>query len=334
MLRVIILTFLLISCNGIDQLKNHQESSNNPIEITSKSSVYDKSKTWTNLSQLNVLFVGGSDKDIEKVTKVASTWTKYANLTFNFYRSFELSPEKADIRVELRNVECNHQNYSRVGTDSKVTTQKNTLCLSSKSTHTILHEFGHALGLRHEHIHPDSLNKMVDNYISVCMKEKNWSQVDCELNFKGLTKNDGIFDYDKNSIMHYSLHHDYYTNREDVSYGNLPFLSLGDRLSISKIYPGKIDTKEIIEQYSRDIKNFINSKGCRVVGKDANEGAFKSYHCGSENMYYIESISGIVNQIGKEPRFLWSKLQDSCYESIESAINRMSSQYRCLKTPN
>ena len=64
---------------------------------------------------------------------------------------------------------------------------------------TILHEFGHALGLEHEHQHPDIHQPYDDKELKEVVKDKD----DIDTNWKQIENPDLKHPYDKDSIMHY-----------------------------------------------------------------------------------------------------------------------------------
>jgi hypothetical protein len=98
-----------------------------------------------------------------KFGKYARWWTADTNLKLNIDPQFE----PADIRVKIRIVKDERPDYvcgdSMVGTDALTSPpNKHTmeLVIGYKATKAntrglMLHEFGHALGFDHEHVHPN-----------------------------------------------------------------------------------------------------------------------------------------------------------------------------------
>jgi hypothetical protein len=112
---------------------------------------------WPVGSAIKVKFVGGSAALQQKVRKVAERWTDagLANLRFNFVPSGD-----ADIRVAFAQGDGS---WSYIGTYCKNIPQNqptmNYGWLTDASSadeiqRVVLHEFGHALGLIHEHQNP------------------------------------------------------------------------------------------------------------------------------------------------------------------------------------
>ena len=106
-----------------------------------------RGKTWLNGSTLSVRFMGGSAAEQATAREQASWWEDYANLKFDFNNA-----PGADIRVSF---DTNDGAWSTVGTDARqVPSNQATLNLGFLDGGTAGHEFGHAVGLAHEHSSP------------------------------------------------------------------------------------------------------------------------------------------------------------------------------------
>jgi hypothetical protein len=106
-----------------------------------------RGKTWINGSTLTVRFLGGTPAEQAVAREQAGWWTKVANLRFEFD-----GPANADIRVSFDRTDGA---WSYVGTDGKgIPLGDATMNLGFLDGGTAAHEFGHAIGLAHEHQNP------------------------------------------------------------------------------------------------------------------------------------------------------------------------------------
>lgn len=104
-------------------------------------------KQWPNGSTLSIRFMDGSDEQKALVRQHAPEWTRHANLNFEF-----TDDPTALIRVTFNAADGA---WSYVGTDNlNIPLHAATLNLGWQDEGVILHEFGHMIGLSHEHQNP------------------------------------------------------------------------------------------------------------------------------------------------------------------------------------
>ncbi len=116
-----------------------------------------RSKLWKPGRTLHVTFLDGHPVVQTKVESYAHIWSQYANITFAF--GFDLN---AEIRISFKD----EGSWSAIGTDALIeeyyppnTPTMNYGWLTPDSpekdySSVMLHEFGHALGMIHEHQNP------------------------------------------------------------------------------------------------------------------------------------------------------------------------------------
>lgn len=112
---------------------------------------------WPPRAVITIAFLDGTDEQKGLVRKYAEEWvTKLANLTF----SWIADPKKAHIRISFRH----KGSWSTVGMTCKKVKPKTKATMNfgwltpsvtaAEARRVVLHEFGHALGLIHEHQSP------------------------------------------------------------------------------------------------------------------------------------------------------------------------------------
>jgi hypothetical protein len=104
-------------------------------------------KQWQNGQTITITFKGGTTAQKQMVRDFAPQWTEFANLTFEF-----VDDPAAQVRVSF---DANDGAWSYVGTDNlEIPVHAATMNLGWQDQSVILHEFGHMIGLSHEHQNP------------------------------------------------------------------------------------------------------------------------------------------------------------------------------------
>ncbi|HNL82833.1 MAG TPA: M12 family metallopeptidase, partial [Chitinophagaceae bacterium] len=178
----------------------------------------------------------------DMIKKYAKDWEKYANIKFEF-----VEVGNTHIRVVLTGNDGGG-NYSKLGTMALMVPQdEHTMHLDTTSFKTpeytytcIVHEFGHAIGLMHEHMNPTSGIKWDKNRIYASYKlNQGWDKamVDAQLFKKYSINYTNGTKYDPKSIMHYPISRWETTDGFHVEWNNS--ISEGDKQLISALYPKK-----------------------------------------------------------------------------------------------
>lgn len=104
-------------------------------------------KAWMTGSNLRVRFMGGTQAEQAIAREQAGWWAQVANIKFEFNNSLD-----AEIRIAFDSTDGA---WSYVGTDCQsIPLNEATMNLGFLDGGTAAHEFGHAIGLAHEHQNP------------------------------------------------------------------------------------------------------------------------------------------------------------------------------------
>ena len=157
-------------------------------------------KSWMNGSTLRVRFMGGTAAQRATVKEQAGWWTQFANLRF----AFDDSPN-AEIRISF---DGSDGAWSYVGTDCRgIPANEATMNLGFMDGGTTAHEFGHAIGLAHEHQNPaGGIEWNEEVVLSECAKSPNfWDEATTRHNILRKYSADQINGtaFDPKSIMLY-----------------------------------------------------------------------------------------------------------------------------------
>lgn len=216
--------------------------------------VFRTSSKWLPGQKISVKFLDGDQFVKSKVKFYAETWEQFANIDFVFVET-----GNADIRISFTTEKG--ASWSLVGKASQQWSVRKRGGISEtyqgtdgtsmnfgwfyantsdeEFRRTTLHEFGHALGLLHEHQNAGKTfewNKPV--VLNYYMNELGWSreQVDNHI-FQRYGTNTEYSNkaYDRLSIMHYPI--DQTFTKSGFAVGRNSILSVGDKAIIAEMYP-------------------------------------------------------------------------------------------------
>lgn len=240
----------------------------NSSDTTKGRGLADNYYLWDLGTTIKVKFLSGSKELQDKIKPLAKEWEKYANVKFNFVKSGD-----ADIRVFIGNGN-GHDSY--IGTVCKqIDANSETMNLDSADINgdagflktVVLHEFGHSIGLLHEHSSPISGINWDKEKLYVEYAKMGWSQSDVDFQvFETYKKSytNGT-KYDNKSIMHYPINPGETIDGYTVDW-NMQ-LSPGDIEIIKALYPVKGKRKNEVTRV-----NIQNFKGIVLQGNDVKMG--------------------------------------------------------------
>ncbi|MCZ2224139.1 MAG: hypothetical protein LC122_10985 [Chitinophagales bacterium] len=225
-----------LGCNTPDPIGSFALDTSSPTR-----GMADNNFLWDNGKTINVKILSGSKSLKDKVKKYASEWMKYANIKFNFIEQGD-----AQIRVYLGDKKGDYGHVTmglgikclmRDPNDFTMHFDTTDLITEKSLKRTVLHEFGHALGLIHEHMSPVSGIQWDSTAVYARKRLMGWSKemTDAQLFRRyNISYTNGTA-YDPKSIMHYPISpwetkNHYYVDWNDD-------LSEGDKALIAALYP-------------------------------------------------------------------------------------------------
>ncbi len=221
--------------------------------------VFYEFNLWGSGATVRVCFLDGSSRERARVAQVASEWTHYGNLKFDFGDVGNPKTCKTiadgDIKIAFRasaDTSNGGGHWSWVGTQSRDHYPSMMLeNLDAEPPHYddkqwrrfALHEFGHAIGLEHEHQSPEA---HCDNEIDwpaaykYYREHDDWDEQKVHDNLVALTTEPRprATPYDRLSIMHYALPSVIFTNgTANKCFAPLNYqISETDKLAVREAY--------------------------------------------------------------------------------------------------
>jgi hypothetical protein len=224
------------------QVARERAVEENPANVSPFEAAAVQSKLWRPGRTLRVTFLDGVPEVQEKVARYANQWSEYANITF----AFDNDPN-AEIRVSFQE----EGSWSALGTDALVEEffpadgpTMNYGWLTPDSTdeeysRVVLHEFGHALSLIHEHQSPaGGIRWNRPAVIRDLSGPPNfWDEATIEFNvFKRYgTRQTQFTEFDPRSIMLYSFPRHWAVDEQEFPQNDA--LSESDKAFVADRYP-------------------------------------------------------------------------------------------------
>ena len=170
----------------------------------------EKLKLWENGRRLRVRFLDGIGEVQNKVAAIAKEWESLANLTLDFVTS-----GASEIRISFAEEGFS---WSTVGTDA-LTVSSNGATMNygwlepttslREYQRVVRHEFGHALGMIHEHQNPEAQGEIPWDKPKVYeyYAQQGWTKDDVDFNIFEVYSEESTnhTEFDPTSIMEYAI---------------------------------------------------------------------------------------------------------------------------------
>ena len=192
-------------------------------------------KQWPNGSTISIRFLNGTPQQHDLVKQHAPQWTQHANLTFEF-----TDDPTSVVRITFN---ADDGAWSYVGTDNLgIPLHAATMNLGWQDKSVILHEFGHMIGLSHEHQNPvGGINWNEDAVIAALAGAPNfWTPEQTRHNVLNKYTVDQIHgtEFDGKSIMLYAFPPEWTTDGFSTSENDDLSNIDKDFVKSSEMYPG------------------------------------------------------------------------------------------------
>jgi len=192
---------------------------------------------WPRVAQgslvLRVRFVGGKPANHARVIEWANAWGVCASIELR---------ESADFDAEIRvGFDPSLGDWSYLGTDSasnQLGYSNVSMNLATVEAPTVLHEFGHALGLNHEHQHPCAAIELIEHQVikDLAGPPYFWTESEIRRNVLQRLATPDVMTtpFDPESIMIYALPGRWLRNGKSVAMNTR--LSAGDIATVQQMY--------------------------------------------------------------------------------------------------
>jgi Matrixin len=215
-------------------------------EAAKRPKVGGRARLWDVGSTLKVRFLDGSPALQSKVEDAANRWLEYANLKFEFG-----DDKKAQLRVSFKQ-DGDWAFLAKDGLDvPALQPNVNFGSLTDTSSRedvevVVLHEFGHVLGLQHEHSNPASTLKWDRPavYKFFAAPPNYWSRVDVDQHVFAIWP-PAYFPihkvFDRQSIMMYEMQAEFFADKKAITRNGQ--LSELDQQFVAALYPLRSDER-------------------------------------------------------------------------------------------
>jgi len=296
---------------------------------------YEDTKIW-NQESITFYFLDGTSQQKDEVIKFAKLWERYSGIKFKY------SSKKPSIFDFNKYYEITFKGDANESTQGAINGIIHLGKLSDNIIFrktTILHEFGHMLGLGHEHQRadrPNSLNNpaLIKSCIDNQLQSKQWCQ---ENLFNKNTKEVFVKSkYDSKSIMHYEM--DNITGEKNKAnnytlWDNTHSLSYTDKYFIAMLYNQNISDRRLERMHKQDLwqqqkfeEQANKAREKAILNLSTSSCAVLKYQNQSKDGKYCDAGFMIIGKDGlsfPDPEF------KTCYVSYRNIKDKMDRHQLC-----